>query len=152
MRVSLKVVICGLVMVAMGGLVYAGFSKPDDAIHYRKAVMTVIGQHFGRIAAVVKGQADYDQKDVVHNAKVIRTMSELPWDAVMYPGSDMGDTTLTASAMKEKKKFMGVAQRFESGAQKLVDTAEKGDLAAVKAQFGAVAGSCKKCHSTYRKR
>jgi cytochrome c556 len=152
MRVSLKMVICGLVILAMGGLAYAGFSKPGDAIRYRKAVMTVIGQHFGRIAAVVKGQMDYDKKDVVHNAMVIRTMSDLAWDAVMFPGSDMGDTTLKASAMKEKDKFMGIAKKFESAAQKLVDTAEKGDLAAVKAQFGAVAGNCKSCHGTFRKK
>jgi len=101
---------------------------------------------------VVKGQAAYDKKDVENNAKVIRTMSELPWDAAMYPGSDRGDTTLKATAMKEKDKFMGTAKQFESAARKLVDTAEKGDLAAVKAQFGAVAGSCKDCHGTFRKK
>ncbi len=152
MRISLKVVICGVVGVAMVGLAYAGFTKPEDAIRYRKAVMAVIGQHFGRLAAVVKGQAPYDKKDVEHNAIVIRTMAELPWDAVMFPGSDMGDTTLKASAMQEKEKFMSVARQFENAAQKLDETAKNGDLEAVKAQFGEVAGTCKTCHSDYRKK
>lgn len=151
MRISLKVVICGVVLVAMGGLAYAGFAKPEDAIRYRKAVMAVIGQHFGRLAAVVNGQAPYDKKDVEHNAMVIRTMAELPWDAVMFPGSDRGDTTLKASAMQEKDKFMSVARQFENAAQKLSVEANSGDLEAVKAQFGEVAGVCKTCHSAYRK-
>jgi len=151
MKISLKVVICGVVLVAVSGLAYAGFAKPEDAIRYRKAVMTVIGQHFGRVAAVVKGQTSYDKKDVEHNAMVIRTMAELPWDAVMFPGSDKGDTTLKASAMQEKDKFMSVARQFENAAQKLAVEANNGDLSAVKAQFGEVAGVCKTCHSAYRK-
>ena len=69
----------------------------------------------------------------------------------MMPGSDKGDTTLSALAIKEKDKFMVVAQQFESAVQKLEQTAKSGDLEAVKAQFGEVAKSCKTCHSTYRK-
>ncbi len=152
MQNSLKVVICGVVLVAMGGVAFAGFAKPEEAIRYRKAVMTVIGQHFGNIAAVIKGQMPYDKNDVEHNARVIRTMAELPWEAVMFPGSDAGDTTLKASAIQEKDKFMAVARQFESAAQKLAETAKNGDMGALKAQFGEVAGTCKTCHSTYRKK
>jgi cytochrome c556 len=151
MRNSLKVLVCGVVLVAMAGVALAAFAKPEDAIRYRKAVMTIIGQHFGRVAAVVKGQMPYDKGAVEHNAAVLETMSELPWEAVMEPGSDQGDTTLKASAMEEKEKFMAVASQFESAIQKLAETAKSGDLEAVKAQFGEVAKSCKACHSTYRK-
>lgn len=150
MRISLKVVICGIVLTAMGGLAWAGFAKPEDAIRYRKAVMTVIGQHFGRIAAVVKGEAPYTKDEVEHNAAVLRTMVALPWEAVMAPGSDKGDTTLNALAMKEKDQFMAVAQQLESTVQKLAQTTENGDIEAVKAQFGEVAKVCKACHTTYR--
>ena len=151
MRTSLKVVICGIVLAAMGGLAFAGFAEPEDAIRYRKAVMTVIGEHFGRMAAVVKGQTPYDKDAVEHDASVLRTVAELPWEALIVPGSDKGDTTLSALAMKEKDKFMVVAKQFESAVQKLEQTANSGDLEAVKAQFGEVAKSCKSCHSTYRK-
>jgi cytochrome c556 len=151
MRLSLKVGICGIVLTAMGGLAFAGFAKPEDAIRYRQAVMTVIGQHFGRIAAVVKGKSPYNTDDVEHNAAVLRTMAPLPWEAVMVPGSDKGNTTLNPLAMKEKDKFMAVAQQYESAVQKLEQTAKSGDAEAVKVQFGEVAKSCKACHSTYRK-
>jgi cytochrome c556 len=150
MRNSLKVLIWGVVLVAMAGVALAGFSKPEEAIRYRKAVMTVIGQHFGRIAGVVKGQVPYDKNEVEQNAMVIRTMAELSWEAVLYPGSDKGDTTLKASAMQDKDKFMAMARQFESATQNLAETAKNGDLGTLKAQFGEVAGSCKTCHSTYR--
>ena len=151
MRISIKIVICGILLTAMVGLAFAGFAKPEDAIRYRQAVMTVIGQHFGRIAAVVKGQPPYNTNEVENNAAVLRTMADLAWEAVMVPGSDKGDTTLNASAMKEKDKFMAVAQQFESAVQKLEQTAKSGDIEAVRAQFGEVAKSCKACHSSYRK-
>jgi cytochrome c556 len=150
MKSSLRVVVCGIVFTAMGGLAYAGFAKPEDAIRYRQAVMTVIGEHFVRIAAVVKGQASYNKDELEHNAAVLRTMSELPWEAVMVPGSDRGNTTLSPLAMKEKDKFMTVAQQFQSAVQKLEQSSKSGDMEAVKAQFGEVAKSCKACHSTYR--
>ena len=151
MRNSLKGVVCGVVLVATGSMALAAFAKPEEAIRYRKAVMTVIGQHFGRVAAVVKGQMPYDKDAVGHQAAVLRTLSELPWEAVMAPGSDQGDTTLKASAMEEKEKFMAGAHQFESAIQKLAETNQSGDLEAVKAQFREVAKSCKDCHSTYRK-
>jgi cytochrome c556 len=152
MRIALKVVICGIVLTAMGSLAVAGFAKPEDAIQYRQAVMTVIGQHFGRIAAVVKGQTPYNKDELEHDAAVLLTMAGLSWEAVMVPGSDKGSTTQSPLAMKEKDKFMAVAHQFENAVQKLAQTTKSGDMGAVKAQFGEVAKSCKACHSTYRKR
>jgi cytochrome c556 len=152
MRKSNMVVICAAVLLAMSGAAFAGFANTEQAIRYRKAVMTIIGQHFGRLAMVVKGQEPYDKNEVEHNAVVIRTMSDLAWQAVMEPGSEKGDTTLAASAMQEKDKFMAIARQFEKATQKLVDTAKTGDLGAVKAQFGEVAKTCKACHSNYRKK
>ena len=38
----------------------AQFQKPEDAVKYRKAVMTVMANHFGRVGAMVAGRAPYD--------------------------------------------------------------------------------------------
>ncbi len=150
MRRVNMVVICAVVLAVMCGAAFAGFANPEQAIRYRKAVMTVIGQHFGGLAVVVKGKASYDKNEVAKNAAVIRTMSDLAWPAVMVPGSENGDTTLKASAMQEKDKFMTIARQFEEATQKLAAAAENGNLDAVKAQFGEVAANCKACHSNYR--
>lgn len=151
MRVSLKAVICGIVLIGMGNLALAEFAKPEDAIRYRQSVMTIIGYHFGRLAAVVKGKAPFNKDEAEHDAMVLQTMSELPWEAMMAPGSDHGDTTIRPLAMTEQDKFMAVAQQFESDALKLEQVVKTGDIASVRAQFGEVAKNCKACHSTYRK-
>ncbi len=152
MKALLKAAICAALLVVVGGYAFAAFSKPEDAVRYRQAVMTVIGHHFGSLAAVVKGQTPYDTDAVVHDAKVIRTLSELPWEACLTPGSYAGDTTLKASALAEKDRFMGIARQFEDDSGKLVKAAETGDPDALRAQFGQVVKNCKTCHSTYRNR
>ena len=150
MRSALKGAVCVIILVSMGGLAFAEFATPDDAIQYRQSVMTVIGEHFGRIAAVVTGQSPLNRKALEHNTLILRTMAELPWEACMVPGSQKGKTTLKASVMKEKDDFMAKARQFESATTKLDETAKSGDLTAVGTQFGEVAKSCKDCHTTYR--
>jgi len=55
MKKLVKLSVCLIfVVVAVGGA-YAQFAKPEDAIKYRKSVMFLIAQHFGRMGAVVKG-------------------------------------------------------------------------------------------------
>lgn len=34
----------------------AQFQKPEDAIKYRQSAMTVMGNHLGRVAAMVQGR------------------------------------------------------------------------------------------------
>ena len=152
MRISLKAMTWAVALAAVAGVAFAGFAKPEEAIRYRQAVMTVIGQQLGQLAGVIKGETPYDKKAVTRDAEVIKIMAELPWEAFMFPGSDKGKTSLKPSALKEKDKFMAVANQFESETRKLADIAKNGDLEALRAQFGAVVQTCKSCHSTYRER
>ena len=152
MRISLKATTCVVVLAAVAGVAFAGFAKPEEAIRYRQAVMTVIGQQLGQLAGVIKGETPYDKKNVERDADVIKLMSELPWEAFMFPGSDKGNTSLKPSAFKEKDKFLAVATQFEGETRKLADIAKNGDLEALRAQFGTVVQTCKTCHSTYRSR
>ncbi len=150
MKKLVKLSICLVfVVVAVGGA-YAQFAKSEDAIKYRKSVMFLIGQHFGRMGAVVKEKAAYDQQAFTRNAMVMEALSQLPWEASMVPGSDKGDTTLNAAVFAKQDEFKAGAQAFETGAAKLVSVSQSGDLSAIKAQFGEVAKSCKGCHDTFR--
>jgi len=150
MKKLVKLSICLIfVAVAVGGA-YAQFAKPEDAIKYRKSVMFLIAQHFGRMGAVVKGKAPYDQKAFTRNAMVVEALSHLPWEASMVPGTDKGDTTLNAAVFAEQTEFKAGAQTFEAGSAKLVSVSEGGDLSAIKAQFGEVGKSCKGCHEKFR--
>lgn len=150
MKTLLKILVCFVIVaVAIGGA-YAQFAKPEQAIKYRKSVMFLIAQHFGRMGAAIK-EKNPDNKDVFSgNASVIETLSRLPWEAFMVPGTDKGDTTLKSSAFEQQAKFNEFAQNFEQQTTKLVRAADSGDLKAIKGQFGEVAKSCKACHSQFR--
>lgn len=139
------------VIVAVGGA-YAQFATPEHAIKYRKSVMFLIAQHFGRMGTMVKETAAYSKGAFVDNAVLVETLSRLPWQAFFVPESDKGDTTLKASAFQQQAKFNELAQTFESQAAKLVSSAQSGDLNATKTQFGEVAKSCKACHTEFRNR
>ena len=148
---KLLMIFVGLVFIAgaIGGA-YAQFAKPEYAIKYRKAVMFLIAQHFGRMGAMVKEKIPYNQEVFARNAMLVETLSRLPWEAAMLPGTDAGDTTMNASVFAQQAKFKEVAQTFETQATKLVSAAQSGDFSASKTQFGEVGKSCKACHSQFR--
>ena len=142
------------VLVVLGiliGAAYAQFSRPEDAIKYRQAVMFVIAQHFGRLGAMVKGQQPNDQKIFASNAAVIESLSGLPWEAFLVPGSDRGKTTMKSSVLQNPDGFKSLSRQYQSEVAKLSADAKGSDFKAIKAQFGAVAQSCKKCHGKTRK-
>lgn len=128
----------------------AQFQKPEDAIKYRKSVMTVQAAHFGRIGAMVNGRVPYDAKVVADNAAIVETMSKLPWSA-FGPGTDKGETRALPAIWTEQAKFKEGADKLQAEATKLTAAAKTGNLDAVKTAFGAVGQTCKACHDAYRK-
>ncbi|MGA9538622.1 MAG: cytochrome c [Desulfobacterales bacterium] len=151
MKKMAKVLIVLTLILGFLGVAYAQFAKPEDAIQYRQSVMFLIGQHFGRMAAVVKGQSPYDKAVFEQNAALVETLATLPWEAFMVPGTDKGKTGLKSSAFKEKDKFMQDAKKMEAETAKLAATAQTGNMDAIKAQLGETAKSCKSCHDDFRK-
>ena len=154
MKAMLKILVVLMVLAGFGvliGTASAQFSRPEDAIKYRKSVMFVIAQHFGRLGAMVKGVKPYNQDTFANNAAVVESLSALPWEAFLAAGSDRGDTTMKSSVLENPDAFKKIAQNFQQEAGRLVSAARGDDLDAVKRQFGAVAKSCKNCHSQFRK-
>jgi cytochrome c556 len=150
MRTWTKCVVLSIVAAMVCGVALAQFTKPEEAIDYRQSAMVLIGQHFGRMAAMVKGERPYNKAEFAHNAAVVQMVSELPWDAFMMAGSAKGETKMKAAALTEKDKFMADAEKLETETRKLAEAADAGDLNAIKAQFNEVANACKLCHTSYR--
>jgi cytochrome c556 len=152
MKKMAKVLIVLTLVTGFLGVAYAQFARPEDAIQYRQSVMFLIGQHFyDRMATVVKGQSPYDKAAFEQNAAIVDTLATLPWEAFMVPGTDKGKTGLKSSAFKEKEKFMQDAKKMQAETAKLAETAQSGNLDAIKTQFGETAKSCKSCHDDFRK-
>ena len=152
MKTVTRIAILAIIVALIGGVAYARFAKPQDAIQYRKAVMVLIGQHFKRMGAVIKGQAAFDPAAFTADAQLVETLARLPWEAALEPGTDRGDTTMSAAAFKQPEEFKAAAKAFEAATAQLTQAAINGrDAGALKAPFGSVAQSCKACHKAYRK-
>ena len=125
------------------------FAKPEDAIMYRQSALFIMGQHFGRIGKVVKGEQPYDKAAVAKNAAIAEEMSKLPWDAFV-PGSDKGKTHAKPEIWTQQAKFKSDAEKMQKEMAKLAEVAKAGDLNAIKSQFGATGKACKACHDDFR--
>lgn len=128
----------------------AQFAKPEDAIKYRKAVMTLQGAHFGRIAGMAGGRIPFDAAAAVENATILEVATRLPL-AGFVAGSDKGDTKAKPEIWTDTAKFKAVGEKLNADAVKLLAAAKTGNLDNLKAAVGPVGGGCKGCHDDFRK-
>ncbi len=128
----------------------AQFQKPEDAIKYRQSALTVMANHFGRVAAMAQGKVPFDAKAAADNAQIAVTLSRLPFTA-FGEGTDKGmPNRAKPEIWKDSAKFKELADKMATEMAKLEAAAKTGSLDAIKAQVGAVGGSCKSCHDDYR--
>ena len=134
------------------GQAAAQFKSPDDAIEYRQGALAVMGNHFGRIGAMVSGKVPFDAKAAQANADLVLTLSHLPWPAFI-DGSDKGDTSAKPEVWSQPDKFKAAAARFQDALVKLdAATAKAVKADDLKAAFSATADTCKGCHEDFRKK
>jgi cytochrome c556 len=135
--------------IAFSAHASAQFQKPEDAAKYRQSVMTVMGNHFGRIGAMVNGRAPFDAKVAQDSAHVVATMSTLPWPA-FTPDTEALKTRAKPEIWKEGAKFKESYEKLMAETVKLEAAAKTGNLDSIKTAFGATGGSCKNCHDSFQ--
>jgi cytochrome c556 len=137
------------VVALLAGAAFAQFAKTEDAVKYRQSAMSLIGTHFSRMGAMVKGEVPYNKEVFEKNAVLVESLYRLPLEAFMTPGSDKG-SGMKADALAQKDKFSQMHKTTDTELAKLVAVAKGGDLNAIKPQFGTAGASCKACHDMYR--
>ena len=128
----------------------AQFQKPEDAVKYRKAGMTMIAAHFGRIGAMASGRAPFDGAAAAANAEIITHLSSLPFAGFVDGTSGTEKGTPNAKVWSERAKFDEGAKKMQDELAKLAVAAKANNLDTLKAAFGSAAGTCKSCHDSYR--
>lgn len=129
----------------------AQFAKPEDAVKYRQGALFVMGQHFGRIGAMVNGRVPYDAKAATENAEIVAEMAKLPW-AGFGPGTDkVTPSRAKAEIWAEQAKFKEHNEKLVGETGKLLVAARTNNLDTLKTAFGATANTCKGCHDAFRK-
>lgn len=132
------------------GSALAQFQKSEDAIEYRQGAFFVMGQHFGRIGAVVQGKAPFDAKTTADNAAIVATLSKLPFTAFGDDTKSGHNTKAKPEVWTDRAKFDAAATKMQEEVAKLDVAAKTGDLDQIKAAFGNAGKSCKACHDDFR--
>jgi len=143
---------CTSLLIALGAgsaSAQSAFAKPEDAIKYRQSALTLLGNQFGRLAPVVREQAPFDAAAVQKQTALLVQLAALPWEG-FGPGTEGGKAR--DEVWKETPKFQQAATNMQTAMAKLDDAAKSGELAQVKAAYGAVGQSCKACHDSFRNR
>jgi len=146
MKNTYKIAIVAITTSVIAGTALAQFARPDAAIKYRKATMTVMSTHFARIGAVAKGEVPFNKDEVAKNAAIVNAMASLPWQA-FGTGTEGGDSL--PSVWSDESKFKSAQEKLIAATASL---SSAGDLDAVKKATAAVGGACKGCHDDFKKK
>ena len=128
----------------------AQFQKPEDAVKYRKAGMTVMGTHFGRIGAMTQGRVPFDANSAAANADLVVTMSKLPFAGFVEGTSGTEKGQPNAKVWSDRPGFDASAKKMQDEAVKLAAAARTNNPEALKTAFGNASATCKSCHDDYR--
>jgi len=128
---------------------FAQFQNAEKAVDYRESVFTVMGTHFGRIGAVVKGEAPFNKDEVAKNAAIVAMMSTLPWQA-FGPGTEGGKAK--PEVWSDNAKFKAASEKMQLAVADLNKVAQSGDQENIKKAFGAAGATCKGCHDDFKKK
>lgn len=133
----------GLAVMSVGGLAYA----QADAIKARKDGFQVFRVSMGAIKKVVDDNGPASAAVAPAEAIAAQAGKQLQH----FPaGSDKGDTKAKPEIWANKAQFDGYMKDAEAKATALAAAAKSGDMAAVKAGFGALGGTCGTCHKAFR--
>lgn len=137
--------------VVMSSAWAAKQSPQEAAIEYRQSAFTMIKNHFGPMAGMIKGDVEFNAETFAKNAQAVATLSQFPINGFIE-GSYEGETGAKPEIAAKMEDFKAKMETFKVEAANLAKAAEGAkDAASLKPQFGKVAESCKACHDTYRK-
>lgn len=156
MKISLKssLIATATLCVAVSTLAFAGSHEPSkkelkNAMEYRQSTFKMVGQHFGAMAAMVKGKVEYDAATFAKNAEALAMISQLAPNGFAVEGTH-DDSRAKKAIWENKAEFAEVLTGFQTAAVALSEASKAGDLDKAKAAFGDVGKTCKGCHTDYR--
>jgi cytochrome c556 len=135
-------------LVAGGMAAYA--QSAEDAVEYRESVFQVLKWNIGPLAAMAKGEMDFDAETAEMRAGRIATMAGMIVEG--FPeGSDTADSDALPAIWENKDDFASKADDLQTAASDLAaaapDMGGRGDLGPM---VGAIGQACKACHDDYR--
>ncbi len=126
-----------------------GASAQDsiEVIEARQAIMQFVGSNMRTLAAMQRGQAEFNVETARATGQAISVML-MAFPHLFPEGTETGGSTEASPAIfDDQTGFREAAFALESAAGKLAGI---GDAEQFGAAFGDVGATCRSCHSLYR--
>lgn len=129
----------------------------DKEIKARQGMFQVAGFNLGILAAMVKGEREYNAELAAASAKNVHLASMIDQGAVWPEGSDTSNAALAGKTNAMPELWMNLPDvvkkhgAWTAASAKLAEAAGNG-LDALKPALGEVGKTCKSCHDDYRQK
>ncbi len=144
----------GIPAILCMSLVSAHTLASDDPIvqaqELRQAPMKLIGNNFGFMVGMLKGEIPWNAAEFSKRGKELSAMGQLDLSRGYVAGSYKGHTRASADIADNMDDFNGKMRDFESALRALSAVTDKPD--ALKAAVKDLGDSCKGCHKEYKNR
>ncbi len=120
----------------------------EDALDYRKAVMTALRGHIGASSMIARGLVENDGHLVGHARGLAAGAAEL--SRIFPEGSNVGESEALPAIWEDAEGFAEAVANMQTAADAFVEAAESGDAEAIGAAFRNVGMGCRGCHDNYR--
>ena len=125
----------------------------DDAIYARRAYYTLLGANIGPLAAMAKGEAEYDAATAeLHAGNLVRMGNYNPMPHFPAESDNewkAGDTRALPAIWEDMAGFEQKFADFVEATKALAEVAGDG-RGALGPAVGNLGGTCKACHDDYR--
>lgn len=127
------------------------FNDGESAVNYRHSAFHIIRDNFAAMAAMVKGEEEYDADIFQQRAEDFARMTHIPWSAFSVEGAMPGeDTDALPEIWDNWDDFKQRSESFIADGEALADAARSGSMDNIKPAFMAAAKNCKGCHDNYK--
>jgi cytochrome c556 len=148
MTLKLKGAVLALAVTAVVSAPVLADTTPEDALDYRKAVMTALRGHIGAASMIARGLVDDDGHLVGHARGLADGAKEM--ERIFQEGSNVGESEALPLIWEEPEAFAEAVSKMQEATAAFVAAAESGDSEAIGAAFRNVGMSCRGCHDNYR--
>lgn len=124
----------------------------QDTIEARQGFYKLLGANMGVLAGMAKGEIDYDAAAAQTAADNMGTLTSYNLGHLYMPGTSSADSDKTRALPNIWEDFGGVQEKgaaFVAAVKAMQGVAGAGKDQMAGA-LGALGGSCKGCHDTYR--
>ncbi|KUM03237.1 cytochrome c [Chromobacterium subtsugae] len=137
-------------LLASLALLLAGQALAADPISQRKDALKQYKPVIGEMGKMLKGDTPYNKDEFAKLAVKLEQLSQQPWQ--YFPaGSGAGRTDARPEIWSKPADWQKAIERHKAATANLKQTAQGGDLAAVRKAFADTQQTCKACHKDFRK-